>query len=122
MDGLLNFQPNQILCLEHENASLYVEVIQVVAVRQLCWVRPLVLVIRPEQSLDTEPTWYDLRQGADLLWSAANFRTALDTEVIPLLAQLGNAKVQPESDHLARQQLHSLMQRVWQARADQPQA
>lgn len=36
---------NQIACLEHQNNNLYGEVIQLVPSRQLCWFRPLCLVI-----------------------------------------------------------------------------
>lgn len=36
---------NQIACLEHDNNNLYGEVIQLVPRRQLCWFRPLCLVI-----------------------------------------------------------------------------
>lgn len=36
---------NQIACLEHDNANLYGEVIQLVPLRQLCWFRPMCLVI-----------------------------------------------------------------------------
>jgi len=115
IDRPCDFQPCQILCLEHENACLYVEVVQVVAARQQCWVRPLVLTVATPLSASTDaPVHYDLRQGADLLWSSTCFRAALDTEVVPLLAQLADDKAQLEDDRLARQQLQEFMRRVWQ--------
>ncbi len=89
-----NFVPTQIVCLEHEADRLYAEVVQTTEQTQICWVRPLMLV----QVLESEP-WqfsqetvhcHDLRQGVDALLPAALFREALDTEVIPLLAGLGD--------------------------------
>jgi hypothetical protein len=125
-----NFQPRQILCLPDQADRLYVEVIQVAEARQMCWVRPLVLVVANltveqyqdlpvvDEAIDSLHTLYDLRQSADLLWSSRHFRIALDTEVIPVLAHLGDVKLQPEGDRLARQQLQEFMQRVWQTQAD----
>lgn len=92
------FQPFQIVCLERRHSSLYAEVIQTVEEKQVCWVRPLVLVeqsgleIRSNQLNPSLPEdrsgIYDLRQGSDLLLPIALFRPALDTEIIPLLMGL----------------------------------
>lgn len=116
-----NFQPSQIVCLEYEGTCLYAEVIQIVESRQLCWVRPLMLAIAP---LDVDPvpqprTLYDLRQGADLLWPLSLFRTALDTEVIPLLTQLQASKAQSEGGQSAHLQLSHFVRQVWQAHQTQ---
>ena len=43
------FQPRQILCLEHEQSRLYAEVIQVVQDRPVCWLRPLILEVLPRE-------------------------------------------------------------------------
>lgn len=45
------FQPRQILCLEHGQSRLYAEVIQVVPDRPVCWLRPLILEIMPPHDL-----------------------------------------------------------------------
>lgn len=138
-----DFQTYPIICLEHHRAYLYAELIQVVQDRQLCWARPLALAIAPVDQLNPieSAAWlqqvsddgldqpasdcsglYDLRQGADLLWPQSLFRPALDTEVIPLLCQLGAAKAQLETDKLAHQQLRAFIQKVWQAHPDVFQA
>ena len=39
------FKVSQIVCLEHQNNCLYGEVIQLIPKRQLCWFRPMCLVI-----------------------------------------------------------------------------
>jgi len=97
---------NQIACLEHDNANLYGEVIQLVPLRQLCWFRPMCLVISdlsdisgrislsslkdssaPHFSLP-EARLINLQSASDLLWATILFRPALDTEVISFLAQL----------------------------------
>jgi hypothetical protein len=41
----LPLKVNQIVCLEHQSSNLYGEVIQLIPHRQLCWFRPLCLVI-----------------------------------------------------------------------------
>lgn len=90
--------------------------------KQVCWVRPLVLVKETlEWSQDSMlvPTssLYDLRHCSDLLLPSALFRSALDTEVIPLLSHLSEessnlvnvAMNTPESPQV---QLHELLQQV----------
>ena len=115
------FQPRQIVCLEHGNARLYAEVIEVVRSRQICWVRPVMLAVlevsdNPQWVASPEqPTLYDLRQGADLLWPANLFRPALDTEVIPLLMQLDNPDSDRENNPDAYKQLSCFVSEVWQA-------
>lgn len=117
----LNFQPRQIVCLDHENACLYAEVIQMVTKRQACWVRPLMLVVSPAdanllQALPEQLILYNLHQSSDLVWPVILFRPALDTEVIPLLTQLANLETQPEDDTVAQQQFSRFIRQVWEAR------
>ncbi|WP_066377899.1 MULTISPECIES: hypothetical protein [unclassified Anabaena] len=107
----VEFQPGQIVSLEHSDRNLYAEVIQFVVSRQLCWVRPLLLVTHtPEQPIIT-----DLRDGSDLLWPSELFRPALDTEVITLLTQILVKEPKPELHALAKQQLHQFINQLWQA-------
>lgn len=106
-----NFQPGQIVCLEHGDSRLYAELIQVVVSRQLCWVRPLLLVALSEEP----PLVTDLRDASDLLWSLNLFRLALDTEVITLLTQVLSKEPKPEPDLVAKQQLNLFIHQVWQA-------
>ena len=46
---------NQIVCLEHQGNNLYGEVIQLITERQLCWFRPLCLVISADSAIDSVP-------------------------------------------------------------------
>ena len=115
MSSAVDFQPSQIVCLEHQETRLYAEVIQIVESRQVAWVRPLMLVVSLSNQLDYEPfTFYDLRQGADLLWPSNLFRPALDTEVLPLFTHLQISKTQGENQQLAHQQLQRFIRQVWQ--------
>ncbi|WP_228061459.1 hypothetical protein [[Phormidium] sp. LEGE 05292] len=115
MSSAVDFQPSQIVCLEHQETRLYAEVIQIVESRQVAWVRPLMLVVSLSNQLDYEPfTFYDLRQGADLLWPSNLFRPALDTEVLPLFTHLQISKNQGENQQLAHQQLQRFIRQVWQ--------
>ncbi|QLE55234.1 hypothetical protein [Nostoc sp. TCL26-01] len=111
MDTTFNFQPGQIVSLEHGNINLYAEVIQVVISRHLCWARPLLLV----NSNQEPPSVTDLRDSSDLLWPSQLFRPALDTEVIDLLSQILIKEPKPELDQLAKQQLHHFIHQLWQA-------
>jgi hypothetical protein len=108
----------QILCLEHHDTALYGEVIQINWERNLCWLRPLALLQHPEEATHI---LYDLRQGSDLLCPNTLFRTALDTEVLPILTQLENLKTGPTAlypDPVAHQQLQSFIRQLWQAQPD----
>lgn len=117
MNSKINFQPLQIVCLEHLATCLYAEVIQVVESRQVCWVRPLLLV----QYSTEEPLVIDLRSTIDLLWSLASFRPALDTEILPFLANIFTSAPPPQSSAHARQQLNYFVQQLWQAQKNESQ-
>ena len=110
------FQPGQIVCLEHGTITLYAEVIQIVVSRQLCWVRPLVLVNFTQEP----PLITDLRDASDLFWSINLFRQALDTEAIGLLSQVFATSTKQESDKQAKQQLSQFLHQVWRANKHQP--
>lgn len=118
MDVIHDFQPRQIVCLEHQGTCLYAEVIQVVETRQICWVRPLLLGALSIDSFATDKSLplTDLRSAADLLWPITLFRPALDTEVIPLLAILLASPPQPERNPAAGRQLNQFIHAVWQER------
>ena len=49
-DLIPNFQPNQIVCLEYGYTCLYAAVIQILATRKMCWVRPLLLKVFASES------------------------------------------------------------------------
>lgn len=124
MDFSYNFQPRQIVCLEQHTTRLYAEVIQVVESRQVGWVRPLLLAEFPDsedaQHLGlgegefSQPQIYDLRSSADLVWSLALFRPALDTEVMPLLLQLLASEPPTDRNPPASTRLHQFIHQAWQ--------
>ena len=114
------FSPAQIVCLEHGVSRLYAEVVQTVEATQICWVRPLLLAneLAVDSPTETAPESQlaDLRQGSDLLLPIALFRGALDIEVIPLLAQLGEVQERVAPTH--QRQLNHLIQQVCRANPD----
>jgi hypothetical protein len=110
MDDNLNFQSGQILFLECDRSRLYAELIQVVISRQLCWVRPLLLVNFTQET----PSVNDLRDASDLLWSINSFHTALDTDTIEFLSQVIVKESKPELEGVAKQQLNHFIQKLWQ--------
>jgi len=117
-----SFQPSQIIRLDYETRHLYAELIQVVELRQMYWVRPLALTVSDESDAGTqfneEHTIFDLRRGVDLLCPCSLFRVALDTEVIPLLVRLNNLKHSQECDRHSHQQLQTFIQEIWNAYPD----
>ncbi len=120
MNKQWELKPRQIVCLEHQNAYLYSEVIQVVVSRKLCWVRPLVLAIATEQTyvlkaLLPVQELIDVRRTSDLLYPLNLFRPALDTEVIPLMTQLTDLNDLADNHPLASQKLRHFIEQVWQA-------
>jgi len=116
MGFTLNFKPGQIVSLECGDACLHSEVIQVVEARQVCWVRPLMLVVLVSgKDSSEEYTLSDLRDGADLLWPLSLFRAAVDTEVISLLTQLQSLDSEKKDAVIASRQLKDFVDRVWEA-------
>ncbi len=123
---MFDIQPHQIIYLEHEHTRLYVEAIQMVKARKLCWARPLVLLSQTSDSPETPITpdfsylgsdnlsLYALNESPDILWPIELFHPALDTEVLPLLSLLGAAKQQGDNQ-LNRQRLRQFIQKLWAA-------
>lgn len=126
----IGFEPTQILCIEHDRTLLYAELIQVIQPRQLCWLRPVLL---SEEKLEgaiavgesdvriaanEEGELLDLRQSSDLLWPVGLVRAALDVEVIPLLAKLGEVSEAPELSRAATLRLQEFVRQVWQTYPD----
>jgi hypothetical protein len=143
IDLASKFKPGQILYMEHQATRLYVEVIEVIAERQLGWVRPLALLSPPaaEQGVVALPMpgnnhdryalstsdldrldLYDMRQGADLVCSLALFQAAIDTEVMPLLARLNQVELPTAQrfsglgdNQLAHIRLREFIRHLWQS-------
>ncbi|MBE9166898.1 hypothetical protein IQ238_04895 [Pleurocapsales cyanobacterium LEGE 06147] len=120
LDSQSQFQPRQLVCLEHDRTFLYGEVIEVISNRQLCWVRPLMLAIMSENIEGLSSYWQletqiDLRSGADLILPLNLFRLALDTEIIPLLVRLENLHNSSETELIARQHLHRFIEQICQS-------
>ncbi len=120
-----NFQPSQIVCLEHGNTCLYAEVIQVLEARQMCWVRPLMLKVfssesecENNQDASERSRLWDLRDGADLVWPICLFRETIDTEFLPLLSELYLLDSEPKNLHISHQKLRDFVREVWQAFPD----
>ena len=125
MSASTEFQPNQILYLQHQTTRVYAELIQIVPERQLGWVRPLALVEGDRldwQQVDFRSNLHDLRQGSDLLCPLSLFQMALDVEVVPVLMALETFKQQPEEpadltsgiDRTAHQRLQNFVRDLWQ--------
>ena len=90
----LPLKENQIVCLEYESNNLYGEVIQLIPLRQLCWFRPLCLIISVNQASRRSPFVFErspksfLKQqkySSELIQSAADSAPSADkTELIDM--------------------------------------
>lgn len=136
IDLTSNFKPGQILYIEHQDIRLYAELIQAIDDRKLCWVRPVALVTlatdpnlrhglvgRASNGAGLEPVEiHDLRQGVDLVCPQSLFQMALDTEVLPILAELNRLKPRSALSELgelgensfAHEQLREFIRQIWQ--------
>jgi hypothetical protein len=123
MEKTDNFQPGQILSLEYDRdiaeipdkSRLYVELIQVVTSRQLCWVRPLALV-----DFTTEPPLVtDLRGASDLLWAVDSFAPALDTQVMTFFSLILAKEPHLGLNPTANQQLNRFIAQFWHSHAQE---
>ena len=102
------FNPNQVVCLEGTNKSLFCEVIDTITSRSLCWVRPVLLVMNYDRNVivdNSDAKVYDLRFTADLLWRISDFDDVLDMEYIEFFSQLEDFKYDEQQLKLAHQKL-----------------
>jgi hypothetical protein len=110
MDISPKFHSGQIVSLDYSNQNLYAEVIEIVVSRQLCWVRPLLLV----NSTQELPLVIDVHDVSDLLWPIELFRAPLDTEVIAFLGQFFPKELKFEADLVAKQEFNLFIHQLWQ--------
>jgi hypothetical protein len=117
----IEFNTDQIVCLERDDLYLFAEVIDNIAISARCWVRPLALARLPPAGYANDPHnfelefLHDLRDASQLILPAALFRYALDTEVLPLMTEL----FQPDKDSTitlaAKQALHQFIADIYQS-------
>lgn len=114
------FTSHQIVCIEGKTAFLYGEVIEVIVTRQLCWARPLLLAqfsnssLAPRTNFPTIDRIIDLSEGSDLVLPLSLFRSALDTETIPLITRLNSLDSSLEDQQIVSKELNCFIQQVWQ--------
>jgi hypothetical protein len=113
LGSLVQFSPNQVVCLEQGELRLFGEVVQMVPERSRCWVRPLAMAQVVPESLKLL-LLYDLRESSHLVLPAQVFREALDTEVIPIMGALFHPEkeVVVDNSEAARISLHQFIRRV----------
>lgn len=139
----LSLKENQIVSLDYLNNHLYGEVIQLISDRQLCWFRPLCLILtdlkgdfdlclpkrahlqqasQPDRTYNDSDcqkvTPIDLQSSSDLLWPDSLFRPALDTEIIDFLPQLTNNSHLSTDKKIKQKCLNKFVRLVWQAHQD----
>jgi hypothetical protein len=103
----LLFRPKEIVYIEDNRLRLFAEVIQTIPDRNRFWVKPLALA----KYIDFEfILLHDLQECAQLILPVSLFRSALDTDVIPVMMELFQLKKMPDRNQKAtlieRQALH----------------
>jgi hypothetical protein len=89
----LCFSPQEIVCIDSGDLRLFAEVIQLIPERDRCWAKPLVLANYVEFQLEL---LHDLRECSQLILPIDLFRSALDTEVIPVMMDLFELEKNPD--------------------------
>lgn len=114
---MVSIKPSQIIYLEHIDARLYAEAIQLAGAHRI-WARPMMLV----RGLPNEPYFrqqaiataaadlenssldlYDLKGAPDLVWPAQSFQIAFDVDVFSLLFYLTISEASIDSDQVLAQ-------------------
>jgi hypothetical protein len=108
----------QIVFLECRQARLYAEVIQVLDERAMGWVRPLALaqgeIIQPlGMGAIADPA-----AAPDMVWPIKDLTPALDTDVIPLMAQIWSkaaepTQLKPQDDRAAGSAVGEFLRVLW---------
>jgi hypothetical protein len=103
----LLFRPQEIVCIENDRLRLFAEVIQTIPERDRCWVKPLALANFTEYQF---VLLHNLQECAQLILPANLFRSALDTEVVPVMMELFKSEkifdLNPNFTSANRQALH----------------
>jgi hypothetical protein len=106
----LCFSPQEIVCIDSGDLRLFAEVIQLIPERDRCWAKPLVLANYVEFQLGL---LHDLRECSQLILPINLFRSALDTEVIPVMMDLFELEKTPDRSAndilLSRQALNNFV-------------
>jgi hypothetical protein len=125
------WKESSILCLDDQQATLYVELIQQLPKQSLAWLRPFALRVDeshvPEQFLecgdrlpDGDAIIFDVRNTADLIWPIHFFRMGLDTEVLQIMSVLPDLNLaEPcmtqQNRDASRHILNHFLRVVWQS-------
>jgi hypothetical protein len=106
----LCFSPQEIVCIEGGELRLFAEVIQLIPGRNRCWAKPLVLAQYADFQLRL---LHDLQECSQLILPIYLFRSALDTEVIPVMMDLFQLAKMPDrlmnDNRLSSQALHQFI-------------
>lgn len=80
----------QVVFIRQEKECLYGELIQTMAERNTCWLRPLALCIKvPEKE---NFSVFDVRNGPDIICPSNLLQPALDHDWLLLLERMSNCK------------------------------
>jgi hypothetical protein len=109
----LCFSPQEIVCIDSGELRLFAEVIQLIPERNRCWAKPLILANYVEYQLEL---LHDLRECSQLILPIDLFRSALDTEVIPVMMDLFELEKTPDRSAndllLSRQALNQFVRNL----------
>lgn len=113
------FKIDQIVCIDfprdrqREKLHLFAEVIDNISISSRCWARPLAIARSNPESFELE-FLHDLRDASQLILPSNLFRYALDTEVIPLIAELYNPTKELTRSENAQSILYQFISELYQ--------
>jgi hypothetical protein len=109
----LLFRPQEIVYIEDNGLRLFAEVIQTIPDRNRCWVKPLALAKYTDFQFRL---LHNLHECAQLILPIDLFRSALDTDVIPVMMELFQLEKMPDLDPdltlICRQALHCFVENI----------
>ncbi len=113
---MTQFKPNEIVCLDSQNNSLYCEVIDILTEQKKCWTRPVILVTYTDgdQYNRNIRSVFDLRFTSDLLWNMDFFRPVFDTEYISFCCHLSDFEFDEIKVDSAKKTLRKFIQEIWE--------
>ena len=99
----------QVVYIQCGTNRLYGELVQHIAERHNCWLRPLALL--SSQTVDGQPEFLDLRDGPDIICSDELTCPVMDMDWLAILDQLTASKTgcdYPQANQHLRQFLEQL--------------
>lgn len=106
----MGFSAYQVVYIEQDNTRLYGELVQEMAVRKTCWLRPVSLWL--EADATGEMSLLDVRNGPDIICSNDLIQPVLDTDWVQLIEEMAKTQLACSYSE-ANQYLRQFLERLF---------